>query len=187
MVWCCFAAVPADTRLVPANNPSITSSTSADTKSVDTKVNVPERAALPDAPPAKIESPPDAEAGRASEPFLGTRAKPVMHGSYKTPRQRKIWYGLMAASHGAAAFDAWTTRRALSAGVGVEGDPLMRPFANSNAIYAVTQICRATMDYFGHRMMTSDHPTLRRFWWLPQALAAGGSLASGIHNYRLTP
>jgi hypothetical protein len=91
----------------------------------------------------------------------------------------------MAVNHGAAAFDAWTTRRAIGGGYGTEGDPLQRPFANSNAIYATTQVVPVLMDYMGHRMIRSEHPTIRKFWWIPQAASAGVSLAAGMHNYRL--
>lgn len=91
----------------------------------------------------------------------------------------------MAVNHGAAAFDAWTTRRAISGGYGTEGDALQRPFANSNAIYATTQVVPVLMDYMGHRMMRSEHPTIRKFWWIPQAASAGVSLGAGVHNYRL--
>jgi hypothetical protein len=111
--------------------------------------------------------------------------KPATPESYETSRQRKIWFGLMAANHGAAAFDAWTTRRAISGGYGTEGDPLQRPFANSGAIYATTQVAPALMDFLGHRMMRSENPTFRKFWWIPQAASAGVSLGAGIHNYRV--
>ena len=111
--------------------------------------------------------------------------KPATPESYETSRQRKIWYGLMAASHGAAAFDAWTTRRAISGGYGTEGDPLQRPFASSNAIYATTQVVPVLMDFVGHRMMRSENSTIRKFWWIPQAASAGASLSAGIHNYRV--
>ena len=111
--------------------------------------------------------------------------KPATPESYETSRQRKIWYGLMGASHGAAAFDAWTTRRAINGAYGTEGDPLQRPFANSNAIYATTQVAPALMDFLGHRMMRSENPTLRKFWWIPQAASTGVSLGAGIHNYRI--
>ena len=110
-----------------------------------------------------------------------------MRGSYETERQRKIWYGLMAASHGAAVLDAWTTRRALSSGYGTEGDPLMRPFAHSNGLYAAAQVSPAVMDYVGHRMMHSNHAAIRRFWWVPQAAGAGFSFGAAVHNYRLVP
>jgi hypothetical protein len=42
------------------------------------------------------------------------------------------------------------------------------------------------MDYVGRRMMTSSHPTLRRFWWVPQVAGAGFSFSAGMHNYVLT-
>lgn len=119
----------------------------------------------------------------ASEPFVRAPIKPATTESYETPRQRKIWYGLMAANHGAAAFDAWTTRKAVTGGYGVEANPLQRPFANSGAIYATTQLCPVLMDYLGHRMMRSSHPWMRRVWWVPQSASAGVSFGAGMHNY----
>jgi hypothetical protein len=92
----------------------------------------------------------------------------------------------MAVGHSAAAFDAYSTRRALSGNYGTEGNPLLRPFAHSNAIYAATQVSPAVMDYVGRRMMTSGHPTLRKFWWVPQVAGAGFSFGAGMHNYALT-
>lgn len=148
----------------------------------------------PDAPTPKTfvaskadpELDPGVEVGTPGmEPILKTPVKPLTTESYETPRKRKIWYGLMAASHGAAVFDAWTTRRAISGGYGVEGDPLQRPFANSGAIYATTQVTPLIMDYVGHRMMRSRHPWMRRIWWVPQAASAGVSLGAGIHNYNV--
>lgn len=154
------------------------------------------RAALPDAPLAKVDvsKTTDDAAVRGSEsssasvqPLISSPVKPATPESYETPRKRKIWYGLMAAGHSASVFDAWTTRRAISGGYGVEGDPLQRPFANSGAIYASTQICPLLMDYLGHRMMRSNHPWMRTIWWVPQAAGASVSLGAGIHNYRLVP
>jgi len=122
-----------------------------------------------------------------SQPFSNAAIKPAIHGTYETARQRKIWYGLVAASSGAAAFDAWTTRRAVSGNYGIEGDPLLRPFAHSNAIYAATQVSPAVMDYLGHRMMTSNHQWMRKLWWVPQTAGMGFSLGAGVHNYGLVP
>jgi len=149
------------------------------------------RAPRPDAPAPKIASSADADSSSsasiepASQPILNSAVKPAAKGSYETARQRKIWFGLMAASHGSAAFDAWSTGRAVSGNYGVEGDPLMRPFAHSGAIYAATQISPVVMDYLGRRMMTSNHEWMRRFWWVPQTAGTGMSLSAGIHNYRL--
>jgi hypothetical protein len=151
------------------------------------------KSSKPDAPTPKfnVTSNEDAESSSSEiEPAsaaapLKSAVKPATPESYETSRQRKIWYGLMAASHGAAAFDAWTTRRAISGGYGTEGDPLQRPFANSGAIYATTQVVPALMDFLGHRMMRSENPTLRKFWWIPQAASTSVSLGAGIHNYRV--
>lgn len=112
-------------------------------------------------------------------------AKPAFSRDYDTARQKKIWYGLTVASSGAAAFDAWSTRRAISAGAGTEANPFLRPFANSGALYVATQVSPLLMDYIGRRMMTSQHPALRRLWWLPQTTGFGMSLAAGVHNVRM--
>lgn len=126
-------------------------------------------------------------AAPAGAAYVNAAVKPSTAESFETPRKREIWYGLMAVGHGTAAFDAWTTRRALSGGYGVEGDPLQRPFAHSGAVYATTQVCPLIMDYVGRRMMRSSHPLLRRFWWLPQSASASVSLGAAIHNYRVVP
>ncbi len=118
-------------------------------------------------------------------PAISSPAKPATADSYESPRDRKIWYGLMFASHGAAAFDAWTTRRAIAGGYGVEGDPMQRPFANSGAIYATTQVTPLIMDYVGHRMMRSGHNWIRKGWWIPQAASASVSFGAAMHNYSI--
>lgn len=109
-----------------------------------------------------------------------------MKQAYMRPRetrgQRITWYSLAVAGHGAAAFDAYSTRLALSGGYGTEGNPFLRPFANSNALYAVTQVSPAVMDYLGKRMMVSENRWLRRLWWVPQAAGSGFSIGAGVHN-----
>ncbi len=117
-----------------------------------------------------------------SKPFAAIRPASALRRPMETPRQRHIWYALMASGHGAATFDAWSTRRALSHNVGTEGNPLLRPFAHGNGLYLATQASPALMDYLGRRMMTSRHPLIRRLWWLPQTAGAGFSFAAGIHN-----
>jgi hypothetical protein len=116
----------------------------------------------------------------AAQPFQPV--KPVFTRPRETPRQRKIWYGLLVAGHSGAAFDAWSTRRAVSGGFGQESNPMLRPFANSNAIYAATQVSPAVMDFLGKRMMVSQHRWVRKMWWLPQAAGASFSFAAGAHN-----
>lgn len=135
----------------------------------------------------KSEVVPSAEANAALEPVLNSAVKPPTTDSYETTRQKEIWYGLVAVGHGAAAFDGWTTRRAVNGGYGVEADPLQRPFAHSGAIYATTQITPLVMDYVGRRMMRSRHMLLRKTWWVPQAASASVSLGAGLHNYSMAP
>jgi hypothetical protein len=109
-----------------------------------------------------------------------------MKAAYMRPRetrnQRIAWYTLALTGHGAAAFDAYSTRRVLSGNYGMEGNPLLRPFAHSNALYAVTQVSPAVMDLIGKRMMVSQNRWVRRLWWLPQAAGSGFSIGAGVHN-----
>lgn len=143
------------------------------------------RAELPSAPEPKAEA--TAESSESAiEPFPSSPVKPVLERPVPTPRQKRLWYTFMAVSHGAAAFDAWSTRQAISGHYGSEADPVLRPFAHSNAIYVATQVSPLVMDYLARRMMTSRSPMLRRFWWVPQVAGAGLSFGSGMHNYSLT-
>lgn len=159
--------------LSAAVSESASKSTSASSKESLTAAGV-----LPSAPQPKVK--PEAEPAplrSAAQPFLPMRPRPV-----ETPRQRKMWFGLMAVSHAGAVFDAWSTRRAISGGYGQEANPFLKPFANSNAIYAATQVSPALMDYIGKRMMTSQNPWIRKLWWFPQVAGGGMSFAAATHN-----
>ena len=101
--------------------------------------------------------------------------------------ERRLWYALAVTGHSAAVFDAWSTRRAISQGYGTEGNPLLRPFSHSGAMYVATQVSPAVMDFIGKRMMVSQHKWVRRMWWLPQSAGSGVSLAAGVHNVGLVP
>jgi len=97
-------------------------------------------------------------------------------------RNRRMFVGLGIAAHSAAAFDAWTTRRAISAGGAREVNPLLRPFAGNASLYAAIQVGPTIMDYVGGKMMYSRHRWLRRMWWLPQAASMASSLVVGGRN-----
>jgi hypothetical protein len=143
-------------------------------------------ASLPSAPAPKVKADLEPVAGNivpnpgAAQPFLAV--KPVILRPRETPRQRKIWYGLAIAAHSGAAFDAWTTHRAVAGGYGQEANPFLRPYASSNAIYAATQVSPLVMDLIGKRMMVSQRGWVRKIWWLPQAAGASVSFMSGTHN-----
>lgn len=101
-----------------------------------------------------------------------------------SPSRKQVlaWRGLTFGEHSAAAFDAWSTRESLISGNGYERNPLMKPFANSSAIYPALQIAPFGFDYLGHRFMRSDSGLLRRAWWLPQAASITASLWCGARN-----
>lgn len=93
----------------------------------------------------------------------------------------RAWWMLTVAQHGAAAFDAYSTRQAIGRGA-VEDDPLMRPFAHSPAIYLASQVSPVLLDLLSRRMMRSENPVFRRMWWVPQSGATAMFIVSGVHN-----
>jgi len=117
---------------------------------------------------------------RVAEP----ESKPARFISAESLPSRRQWIALSIAQHAAAAFDAYTTRDAVSRGA-VEQDPLMRPFANSSGIYAAIQAGPVVLDFVGRRMQRSDNGFLRRTWWVPQSVSTGMYLFSGAHNLRV--
>lgn len=133
--------------------------------------------------PAAASTPAKISANSAIEPAIVAQPLKV---SYTRPRetrsQRLAWYTLTAVSSGAAAFDAYSTRLAVSGNYGTETNPFLRPFAHSNALYAVTQVSPAVLDYIGKRMMTSETRWVRKLWWLPQVAGSGFSVTAGVHN-----
>jgi hypothetical protein len=165
-----------DTAKMANDSPAVVS----DSTTRDSMVS----ASLPSAPAPKVKT--DAEPilpNTAGLPFQPVR--PVFTRPRETPRQKKIWYGLLVAGHSGAAFDAWSTHRAVVGGYGQESNPFLRPFAKSNAIYAATQVSPAFMDYLGKRMMVSQHGWARKMWWVPQIAGASFSFAAGAHNAAL--
>jgi hypothetical protein len=95
---------------------------------------------------------------------------------------RREWIALGIAQHSAAAFDAWSTRRALSTGNAQELNPLLRPFTDNSSIYVAIQVGPLLFDYVARRMMTSQHGWARHTWWIVQAASTATSIASGAHN-----
>lgn len=98
-----------------------------------------------------------------------------------TMPSRRVWLALSIVQHGAAAFDAYSTRQAVGHGA-VEDDPFMRPFASSPAIYVATQVGPVIFDLLARHMQRSEYPMVRRLWWMPQSMSAGLSIFSGVHN-----
>jgi hypothetical protein len=115
---------------------------------------------------------------RLEQPKLGKSGN--VKGVEGMPSRRE-WIALAAVEHGAAAFDAYSTRQAIGRGA-VEADPMMRPFAGSPSIYAAIQVAPLALDYAARRLQRSQNPLLRKMWWLPQSGATSMFLFSGVHN-----
>jgi len=113
--------------------------------------------------------------------------KPTTNQPENGPSQRelRVWKTLLIAQHSAAGFDAWTTRRSIESGNGFERNILVRPFANSAAIYPALQVMPFGFDYLSHRMMRSQNRLFRKTWWMPQAASAAASLWCGSRNLRV--
>jgi hypothetical protein len=171
--------------------------------SVDTAKESTPAKALPSVPDPKIKT--DAEVtadSNAAGVAPGSTADPVTPGSASlsirpgrpavnrenvSERQKKLWYALTIASSSAAGFDAWSTRRAISGGYGTEANPMLAPFAHSNALYVATQVSPLVLDFVGRKMMTSEYRPLRKMWFLPQTLGTAVSLFAGVHNVGVVP
>jgi hypothetical protein len=110
-----------------------------------------------------------------------TPAKPIRVIPFERTPRCGTWLALSIVQHGAATFDAYTTREAVSAGAR-EDDPLIRPFAHSPAIYAASQVAPMLLDYAARRMQRSQHAFLRHAWWLPQSASTALFIFSGVHN-----
>jgi hypothetical protein len=162
-----------------AEQPAVGAVTSNNTKDSKDSTGA---AVLPVAPEPKVKADADPAAIRpaAAQPFQPV--KPALTRPYETPRQRKTWYALTIIGSGGATLDAWSTRRAISGGYGQEANPFLRPFANSNVLYAATQVSPALMDFLGKRLMTSEHRWVRKVWWLPQTAGASFSFVAAAHN-----
>jgi hypothetical protein len=125
-------------------------------------------------------SPATAAALPAPVAYIAT-PKPSTVKLTESERQKKIWYALTIANHSAVAFDAYSTRYAVSRGAR-ELNPMLKPFASSGWIYPAMQVGALGLDYVSHKMMRSKNPILRKMWWLPQSANAASSFAAGIHN-----
>ncbi len=122
----------------------------------------------------------------AITPIHVPQIKPQKHVGIESAEQypRGTWLMLMVAQHGAAAFDAYSTRYAVGHGA-VEQNPLMRPFVHSDSIYAVSQITPVVMDLVSRRMMRSQNGFIRHMWFVPQTLSFGTYVFAGVHNLQV--
>jgi hypothetical protein len=119
---------------------------------------------------------------RLPEPQPG---KPLRLLPVENTPSRRNWLILSVVQHGAATFDAYSTRQAIESGAR-EDDPLMRPLAHSPAMYLASQISPLALDYAARRMQLGQHAFLRRSWWLPQSTSTALFIFCGAHNLRVS-
>lgn len=108
-------------------------------------------------------------------------AQPSRRKDVEELPSRRAWMMLSLVQHGAATFDAYSTRQAIEHGA-VEADPLMRPFAKSPGIYAAMQVGPLLLDYAARRMQRSNNVLARCMWWVPQSGSTAMYIFSGVHN-----
>lgn len=135
------------------------------------------RAALPD-PPIAVTAPAPIAFVRPG------KVATVSIGELRAENRRKqlMWRGLVVATSGAATFDAWTTRHAITTAGAVELNPLLKPFAGNGSLYAALQVGPILLDFAGKKMMYSRYSWVRRMWWLPQSASFIDSIFCGAHN-----
>ena len=133
---------------------------------------------LPDAP-GTFSSSVSAGAGAPIMAVTATKKRRPEAAGIGVP---KMWFVLGAVEHGAATFDAWSTRRNIMEGTMHEADPLLRPFANSNAMYAAVQVAPVLFDLLSRQMLRNSHSWVRKSWWVPQTASSVASILSGAHN-----
>jgi len=113
-------------------------------------------------------------------------SKPQVVTMAERRRYTRSWLALSLVQHGAATFDAYSTRQSVSRG-NVEDDPMMRPFAHSGAIYAAIQAGPVALDFIARRMQHSEIGMVRRMWWVPQTVSTATFIFAGVHNLNVTP
>ncbi len=97
---------------------------------------------------------------------------------------KKLTLALMlAAAHGSAGFDAWSTRRYMRFPGAREQNPLMRPFGSSLAVYVAAQ-----GDVIVPELLLRKLP--KKWKWVGYAWiagAAGAHLNFGVQNLHVPP
>ena len=134
---------------------------------------------LPDAPvPMPLETPAPAAFLNAAKPMTVS----VDQLRAENRRNELIWKGLIVGSSGAATFDAWSTRHAITTHGATELNPLLKPFAGNGSLYAAVQVAPVLLDFAGKKMMYNRHSWVRRAWWIPQSASFVASILCGAHN-----
>ncbi len=103
-------------------------------------------------------------------------------------RPSRAWFALGVVSQAAALADAKTTldlKRSHPLTF-YESDPLARPFVNLPPPAYIASVIglSAGVSAISWKLQRSEHPLLRRLWWLPQATQIAFNAGCAIHNAR---
>lgn len=137
--------------------------------------------ALPASPVVCVDSGANSQASSPASTSPPQSANPTRTLLADSAPPKRPWLILTVAQHGAAAFDAYSTRRAITHGA-IEKDPVMRPFAHSQEIYVAIQVAPVMFDVVARQMQHSRNNLWRHTWWVPQSASTGLFLLSGIHD-----
>jgi hypothetical protein len=173
------AAVSADSSLIAGEDSAPAAEMTAYARAMPADETV---AALPEAP-----VPPALEPVEAHAPIAFLNPGKQMKVSVEqliaeNRRKQMLWKGLAIASSGAATFDAWSTRRAITTSGAIELNPMLKPFAGNGSLYAAIQVGPALLDFAGKKMMYSRVSWVRHMWWVPQSASFVSSMFCGSHN-----
>jgi len=135
------------------------------------------KATLPD-PPVRLTAPAPIAFLRPLKPVTVS----VAELRAENRRKQLMWRGLIIATSGAATFDAWSTRHAITTTGAIELNPMLKPFAGNGSLYAAIQVGPALLDLAGKKMMYSRYRWVRRMWWVPQSASFVSSMFCGAHN-----
>lgn len=135
-----------------------------------------------DTHPSKPAAPAPADSASLSGLYVPPPPQPFEAPHIEAARTNRLWSVLAITQHGAATFDAWSTRNALTQAGRAEEDPLLWPFAHSPVIYGAIQLAPTMLDFVSRRMLRSEHRWVRRLWWVPQTASSAGFFYSGARN-----
>jgi hypothetical protein len=131
---------------------------------------------------SKPAAPAPADSASLSGLYIPPPPQPFEAPHIEAGRTHRLWSILAITQHGAATFDAWSTRNALNQANRAEEDPLLRPFARSPLVYGAIQLAPTLLDFASRRMLRSEHHWVRKLWWVPQTASSAGFFYSGARN-----
>ena len=115
--------------------------------------------------------------GKVKEILDTQEPKPAVKPPLKLPH-----YALFMLDSTFTQLDTHSTRQLVNQPGWYESDPIWKPFARNNSLYAVTAASNVGLAFLGYKMHHSRHAIVRNLWWTPQAADAALHFAGWTHN-----